>query len=147
MMPTSSRSGSIKYRYYITTTAHKTGHANCDLGMVRAGDLEGIIFDQLKQIFRQPELIVETWKSLKNDNIPIPEYEVKKNLVAIDTLWDHLFHNEQARLLNIFIERIDICPTGVKVQIKTHGLNKLVTSIKQLYRNRKAAEQKSQHYC
>lgn len=131
MLSTHTSKGSKKYRYYITQTAHKKGHAECSVGMVRAGDIEGIVFDQLKAIFRHPKLIVSTWLSLKDHNHELPEHEVRKNLVAIESLWDHLFHDEQAKLLEHFIERIDLASDDVKIQIKTHGLDRLAQSLEQ----------------
>lgn len=132
MISTYASRGRKKYRYYITHTALKQGHAHCSVGMVRADDIEGIVFDQLKAVFRQPELIVETWRACQTQALSISEHEVRKNFMAIEQLWDHLFHDEQARLLNLFIDRIALSSEGVSVNIKTQGLNNLVNSIQHL---------------
>ncbi len=126
-----------RYRYYITHTANKNGHKDCPIKMVRAGEVEGIVFDQLKAIFRQPKMIVETWKTVSESAPTLSENEVRKNLMAIESLWDHLFHNEQMRLLQLFIERITVTVEGLSIEIRSNGINDLVQSIKQVNKDKK----------
>ncbi|MFT5133173.1 MAG: site-specific DNA recombinase, partial [Gammaproteobacteria bacterium] len=127
-----------RYRYYITHTAQKEGHDACAIRMLRAGDIEGIVFDQLKILFKQPQVIVQTWKATQAQDKTITENDVRKGLQSIETLWDHLFHNEQARLLHLFIQRIDVAIDGVAVTIRTNGVNDLVRSIKKIHSSKKA---------
>ncbi len=132
MTPSHSTKKGKRYRYYVTHHAQKKGYQDCPLKLVRAGDIEGVIFDQLKSMFRQPQLIIQTWKALSNHSHSISENEVRKNLLAIESLWDHLFHNEQARLLQLFIQRIDLSVDEVSIKVRSNGIDDLVHSIKQL---------------
>lgn len=137
MTPSHSTKKGKRYRYYVTHTAQKNGYEDCLLKIVRAGDVEGVVFDQLKSIFRQPQLIIQSWKALSNQDNSITENEVRKQLLAIESLWDHLFHNEQARLLQLFIQRIDLSVDEVSIKVRSNGIDDLVRSIKQLNKQNK----------
>ncbi len=132
MTPTHSSRRGKRYRYYITHTAQKMGHTHCSVRILRAGDIEGIVFDQLKVLFNQPQVIIQTWNTAKKEDSTISENDVRKGLQSIETLWDCLYHNEQARLLQLFIQRIDVSVEGVSITIRTNGIDDLIHSIKQV---------------
>ncbi|WP_339751816.1 recombinase family protein [uncultured Marinobacter sp.] len=137
MTPTHTKRGDKRYRYYVTHTANKRGHEECPIRMVRAGDLEGIVFDQIKTVFRNPAMIVSTWKVATTMDDSITEEEVREGLQSIEAVWDHLYHKEQARLLQLFIEKIRVEPEGVHIDMRTNGINSLVLDLKAAARETK----------
>ncbi len=137
MTPTHTRRGDKLYRYYVTHTANKRGYEECPVRMVRAADIEGIVFDQFKAIFKNPAMIVSTWKAAATMNDGISEDEVREGLQSIEAVWDHLYHKEQARLLQLFIEKIRVEPDGVHIGIRTNGINSLVLDLKAAVRETK----------
>ena len=137
MTPSHTRRGDKIYRYYVTHTANKKGYEECPVRLVRAGDIEGIVFDQIKAIFRNPAMIVSTWKVANTLDDGITEDEVRESLQSIEAVWDHLYHKEQARLLQLFIERIRVEPEGVHIDIRTCGINSLVLDLKAAARETK----------
>ncbi len=130
MTPTHTRRGDKIYRYYVTHTANKRGYEECPVRMVRAADIEGIVFDQIKAIFKNPAMIVSTWKVAATKDDRISEEEVREGLQSIEAVWDHLYHKEQARLLQLFVERIRVEPEGVHIDIRSNGINSLVLDLK-----------------
>lgn len=130
MTPTHTKRGDKKYRYYVTHTAQKRSHEECPIRMVRAGDIEGIVFDQIKSIFKNPSLIISTWSVAKTMDDGITENDVRDGLQNIETIWDHLYHKEQTRLLQLFIEKIRVEPEGIHIDIRTNGINSLVLDLK-----------------
>lgn len=138
MLSTHSKKLGKRYRYYVTHTAHKYGRQECPIGQIRAGDIEGIVFDQLKVIFKQPQLIVAVWKTQSGNATHLTEQQIRQQLMNIESLWDQLFHNEQARLLQLFIQRITVTEAGLNVQIRTNGLDDLVRSLSQHHKKMKA---------
>ncbi|MFT5114095.1 MAG: site-specific DNA recombinase [Parasphingorhabdus sp.] len=130
MTPTHTRRRGKVYRYYITHTAQKHGHEQCPVKMVRAGEIEGIVFDQLKTIFNNPAVVVKTWKTAARMEDGITENDVREGLKSIAAIWDHLYHGEQARLLQLFIERITVTPDGIHIDIRTNGIQSLVMDLK-----------------
>ena len=130
MTPTHTKRGNKQYRYYVTHTANKRGYEECPTRMVRAGDLEGIVFDQIKTIFKNPSLIVSTWNVASSMDDDITEQDVRDGLQNIEAMWDHLYHKEQARLLQLFVEQIRVKPEGVYIDVRTNGINSLVLDLK-----------------
>ena len=54
--PTHTRKGDRLYRYYVSQTVLKHGAGSCPVGRVPAGEIEGAVIDQLRAVFRQPEM-------------------------------------------------------------------------------------------
>lgn len=131
MTPTHSKKGDKRYRYYVTSTAHKKTHEDCPVKMVAAGDIEGIVFDQLKNVFKHPRLVVETWGKLKGSDLTLSEHQVLQHLQSIHEVWDHLFHTEQARLLQLFIEKLQLKKEGLSITLRTLGMNDLLREVQQ----------------
>lgn len=53
------------YRYYLCVRAAKNGYAACPVRSVPAGQIEGATVDQLRAIFRSPEVIARTYRAAK----------------------------------------------------------------------------------
>ena len=50
-------------------------------------------------------------------------------LQRLDPLWDQLFPAEQARVIQLLVERIDVAPDGADIRMRTEGLTKLVADL------------------
>ena len=46
--------------------------------------------------------------------------------MQIDALWDELFPAEQARIVQLLVERVDVRTDGVEVRLRPNGLAGLV---------------------
>ena len=55
----------------------------------------------------------------------ITEADVRAALQPLDPLWDELFPAEQARIVPLLVERVDIGTGGLNVRIRTDGLGSL----------------------
>jgi hypothetical protein len=49
---------------------------------VPAGEIEGAVIDQLRAVFRQPEIVVGTWRAAREEDAGITEAEVRDALLA-----------------------------------------------------------------
>lgn len=123
--PSHTRKRDRLYRYYISQTVLKHGAGSCPVGRVPADDIEAAVIDQLRAILRQPEIIAGTWKAARARDRDICESDARAALQQIDPLWDELFPAEQARIVSLVIERIDIGPDGMHVRIRVDGLTTL----------------------
>ena len=54
------------------------------------------------------------------------EDEVRGALTQLDPLWDELFPAEQARIVQLLVERVDVRMQGVEVRLRPNGLAVLV---------------------
>jgi len=61
-------------------------------------------------------------------------------LIALDPLWVQLFPAEQARVIQLLIERVEVGTSGLRIHIRDRGLTQMVTEVGTVAaKNRKAA--------
>ncbi len=127
--PSHTRKGGRLYKYYVSQTILKRGAGSCPVGRVPAGEIEAAVLDQLRAVFRQPEIIAGTWKAARGMGGEVSEAETREALLQFDTLWDELFPAEQARIVALLVERVDIGTEGLTVRLRVDGLGKLAHEI------------------
>lgn len=123
--PSHTRKGGKLYRYYVSQTVLKHGAGSCPVGRVPAGEIEAAVIDQLRAVFRQPEIVAGTWKAARAQDGEITEADARDALTRLDPLWDELFPAEQARIAALLVERIDINTDGLNVHLRMDGLTGL----------------------
>jgi hypothetical protein len=129
MSPTHTRKGNRLYRYYVSQDVLKRVPDACPIGRVPAAEIEAAVIDQLRGIFRQPEIIVGTWRAVRAEQDDITEEEAREALTQLDPLWDELFPVEQARIVQLLVERVDVRMHGVEVRLRPNGLAGLVREV------------------
>lgn len=123
--PTHTRKGGRLYRYYVSQTVLKQGAGACPVGRVPAAEIEAAVIEQLRAVFRQPEIVAVTGRVAGMKGAGTTEADVREALQALDPLWDELFPAEQARLVQLLVERVDIGTAGLAVRIRVNGLSGL----------------------
>jgi site-specific DNA recombinase len=123
--PTHTRKGDRLYRYYVSQTVLKHGAGSCPVGRVPAGEIEAPIIEQLRAVFRQPEIVAGTWKAARAVKDEITEGDARAALQQLDPLWDELFPAEQARIVALLVERVDISTNGLNIRLRVDGLGGL----------------------
>jgi hypothetical protein len=139
MTPTHARKGGRLYRYYVAAGLLK---GDVPPGVVRrapAAELEAAVVDQLRGLLRAPELVVGTWRSARPEIEDLSETEVCEALLNLDPIWDELFPAEQARILQLLVERVDVHPERLDLQLRVDGLQTLVADLRAGKPERKAA--------
>ena len=124
MSPTHTRKGNRLYRYYVSQDVLKRGPDACPVGRVPAAEIEAAVIDQLRGVFRQPEIIVGTWRAARAEQDDVTEDEAREALLQLDPLWDELFPAEQARIVQLLVERVDVRMQGVEVRLRPNGLSR-----------------------
>ena len=120
--PTHTRKGGKLYRYYVSQTILKHGAGSCPVGRVPAGEVEAAVINQLRAVFRQPEIVAGTWKAARTQDGGFTEADAREALTRLDPLWGELFPAEQARIVALLIERVDIGTGGFNVRLRVDGL-------------------------
>ena len=82
-------------------------------------------------MLRQPEILVGTWLAARTEAPDLTEAEVRDALYELDPLWDELFPAEQARIIRLLVERVDIGPGGADVRLRVEGLASFVRDLAQ----------------
>jgi Recombinase/Resolvase, N terminal domain len=126
LSPTHTRRRGRLYRYYVSQSVLK-GTVG-DLPLVRrvsAAEIEALVVDQVRALLRQPEIIVGTWRAARVDAPDITEAEVREALEQLEPLWNELFPAEQARIIRLLVERVEIGPNGAHIRLRVEGLTSL----------------------
>ena len=92
--------------------------------------MESAVVDQLRGLLRAPEIIVATWRAARQSMNGINEAEVRDALNRLHPLWDELFPAEQARILQLLVERVDVSPDSADIRLRTEGLTNLVADLR-----------------
>ena len=141
MSPTHTRRGQKLYRYYVSQSVirgratHQSGGGNTASGAnhiarIPAGDTEAAVIGQLRILLRAPEVIVATWRAARRQAPDLTEAEVRKALQRFDPLWDELFPAEQARIVHLLVERVDVVQAGIDIRLNVAGLTRLIGDLR-----------------
>jgi site-specific DNA recombinase len=71
-------------------------------------EIETAVIDQVRRLFQSPEIVVATWRAAKSNNSKLMEQQVGNAIEQFDELWAELFPAEQARIVQLLVERVDI---------------------------------------
>jgi hypothetical protein len=129
MTPTHTRRGDKLYRYYVSQTVIKWGAADSTVGRNPAAEIEAVVIDQVRTLLRSPEIVVATWRSAREEIDELREADVREALERLDPLWDELFPAEQARIIQLLVDRIDVDVEGIDVRLRVDGLVHLVQDL------------------
>jgi site-specific DNA recombinase len=126
MSPTHTRKNGRLYRYYLSQTVLKQGAGGCPVARVPAAEIEKIVIDQARILLLSPEIIVQTWRSARKTNKGMTESEVRTALKSFDPLWNELFPAEQARIIQLLVERVEVLTDRVDIKLRIAGVTSLV---------------------
>jgi site-specific DNA recombinase len=129
MAPSHTRRRGRLYRFYRTATSLKLHHDACPIRAVPAGEVEAAVINQIRAVLRAPEVVVRVWRAVQLDGEAIDERDVVETLQRLDPLWNQLFPAEQARILRLLIERIDVAPDGISLTLHAAGIRSLVAEL------------------
>jgi hypothetical protein len=131
MSPTHTRKGGRLYRYYVAQRVLK-GDAHGEDGVVRrvsAAEIEAAVVSQVRALLRQPEVVVGIWLAARAEAPNLTEAEVRKALEQMDPLWNELFPAEQARIVRLLVERVEVGPAGADIRLRVAGLASLARDL------------------
>jgi hypothetical protein len=131
MSPSHTRRRGRIYRYYVTREAIADGYDSCPVTSVPAADVEGAVLDHVQKLLAAPELVARTWVVAKREGAEITEREVTVLLAEFATVWNELFPAEQARIVQLLVERVDVHGEALEVRIRATGLASLVAELRQ----------------
>jgi site-specific DNA recombinase len=130
MSPTHTRKGGRLYRYYISQSVMKRGTEACSIRQVPAAEIERIVIDQIRSLLQTPEVIVQTWRAARKTSKDLAESEVRGALRKFEPLWNELFPAEQARIVELLVERVDLQPDGIDLRLRVEGLTSLCSELR-----------------
>ena len=131
MTPTHARKNGKVYRYYVAREAIEEDYQACPITSVPAADVEGAVLAQVKRLLTAPEMVAMTWAKAKQEDAGITEQDVTRLLSDLDMVWEELFFAEQARIMQLLVERVDVRENGLLVHLHAEGLPSLVAELQE----------------
>jgi hypothetical protein len=132
MSPSHTRRRGRIYRYYVAREAIADGYGTSAVTSVSAADVEGAVLDHVRKLLAAPELVARAWVAAKRDiEDEIAEREVTVLLADFATVWSELFPVEQARIVQLLVERVEVHEDAIEVRIRAEGLASLVAELRQ----------------
>ncbi len=112
----------------------------CPVRRIPAAEIESAVIEQVRVLLRSPEVIVRTWRVARRSLEGLREADVREALERLDPFWDELFPAEQARIVQLLVERVDIGTEGADIRLRTQGLTSLIADLSAIQpENRRAA--------
>ncbi|WP_196221278.1 recombinase family protein [Sansalvadorimonas verongulae] len=119
LVPTSARRRGKRYRYYTSNTALKQGYREKIIPPLPAEPLEQLVIQEVGQLLKSPSLLLKVFKT-GQELAPSLKYDQVVNAFGtLDQIWVELFPNEQQRLAQLLIKRINVSGEGVHIHF--HG--------------------------
>jgi hypothetical protein len=126
MSPTHTRRRGKMYRYYVSQSALKGDAVDNSIRRVSAAEVETAVITQIRALICQPEIVVSTWLAARSELPDLTEDDTREALERLDPLWDQLFPAEQARIIRLLVERVELGPAGADIRLRIAGLTSLV---------------------
>ena len=79
----------------------------------------------IPRALRKPHAARQGWQS----NVWRVITAFARGLGALEPVWDELYPTEQARIMRLLIERIDVAPDGISVTLHAAGIRTLVAEL------------------
>jgi DNA invertase Pin-like site-specific DNA recombinase len=131
MTPSHTRKAGRLYRYYVATDAIRNGHGECPVRSVPAAEIEEAIVAQVRHLLQTPEIVARTWAAANPEGkATVPEREVVACITEFAALWDELFPAEQARIVRLLVDRVDVAQDHISVRLRAEGLQTLVEQLR-----------------
>ena len=83
----------------------------------------------MRGLLRAPEIVVGTWRASRPKVEDLSEEQVRRALQNLDPLWDELFPAEQARIVQLLVERVDVAAGGFDLRRRVDGLAHLARDL------------------
>lgn len=121
-----TKSGGKRYRYYADLKYVRYGTSAETYGSINADQLEGIVVQQVLQALQSPASIQAVWDAVKAATKGLDEPHVVLAMRNLGAVWASLFPEEQRRIVNLMIRRVQITEDAIEIQWHTPGWQSLV---------------------
>ena len=130
MSPTHTRKAGRLYRYYVSQSVMKQGADDlpCQASPGRRDRAHCHRADPFTAA--NPRIIVQTWRAARKADKAITETDVRGALLEFEPLWNELFPAEQARIVELLVERVDLQPDCIDLRLRVEGLTSLCSELR-----------------
>ncbi len=101
---------------------------------IAASEVEGLVLGQIRRLLASPEMVARTITAVRRGNSSAEDSELEESdvieaLGVLEPVWDELYPAEQARILRLLIERVDVAADGISVTLHAAGIRSLIAEL------------------
>ena len=124
MTPAFTKKGTRLYRYYVSMDVIRNRALDESPGPLRlpAPMVEDAVIGEIHRMIRAPEITARTIATLRREGVKVEEAAVVAALAGFERLWGALYPAEQARIVQLLVERITVGTNGIAVDLRKEGL-------------------------
>ena len=124
MTPAFTKKGTRQYRYYVSMDVIRNRALDENPGPLRlpAPMVEDAVIGEIHRMIRAPEITARTIAELRRHGVKVEEAAVVATLAGFERLWGALYPAEQARIVQLLVERITVGTNGIAVDLRKEGL-------------------------
>ena len=124
MTPAFTKKGTRLYRYYVSMDVIRNRALDENPGPLRlpAPMVEDAVIGEIHRMIRAPEITARTIAALRHEGAAVEEAAVVATLAGFERLWGALYPAEQARIVQLLVERITVGTNGIAVDLRKEGL-------------------------
>jgi DNA invertase Pin-like site-specific DNA recombinase len=124
MTPAFTKKGTRLYRYYVSMDVIRNRALDENPGPLRlpAPMVEDAVIGEIHRMIRAPEITARTIAALRHEGVKVEEAAVVATLAGFERLWGALYPAEQARIIQLLVERITVSTNGIAVDLRKEGL-------------------------
>ena len=124
MTPAFTKKGTRLYRYYVSMDVIRNRALGENPGPLRlpAPMVEDAVIGEIHRMIRAPQITARTIQALRRDGVKVEEAAVVATLAGFERLWGALYPAEQARIVQLLVERITVGTNGIAVDLRKEGL-------------------------
>ena len=124
MTPAFTKKGTRLYRYYVSMDVIRHRALGENPGPLRlpAPMVEDAVIGEIHRMIRAPEITARTIAALRHEGAAVEEAAVVATLAGFERLWGALYPAEQARIVQLLVERITVGTNGIAVDLRKEGL-------------------------
>ena len=124
MTPAFTKKGTRLYRYYVSMDVIRNRALDENPGPLRlpAPMVEDAVNGEIHRMIRAPEITARTIAALRHEGVKVEEAAVVATLAGFERLWGALYPAEQARIVQLLVERITVGTNGIAVDLRKEGL-------------------------
>ncbi len=126
LVPTyTTKANGKRYAYYYPAQAKKFGGAMQGMGAIPASEIESVVLAQVRDVLNSPAVLQATCSELAAGEPQIDEAQVLIALRQFGAVWQQLFPEEQHRIVQLLVRRVQVSEAGVQIQWHEHGWRQL----------------------
>lgn len=127
----STKPSGKKYRYYIPKADRCYGRGTSATGMIPADQIEEVVVNLVISALQVPEAVQGIWNQVERLYPEIAEPTVVLAMRRLGEVWKQLFPEEQVRLVNLLIERVQLLSDGIDIVWREVGWKELAGELTQ----------------